>query len=41
MNCDCGHSFEDHQQPYGLQYCKNCDCTSCGITSMEDRSKEY
>ncbi len=36
INCDCGHSFEDHQHKTGLQCCKKCDCESAGITEMID-----
>jgi len=37
MDCDCGHSFEDHKHPSGLQYCKKCDCISCGKTDLVER----
>lgn len=36
MNCDCGHSFEDHSHPSGLQSCKKCDCDSAGITEIRE-----
>lgn len=37
VNCDCEHSFEDHNHPEGgLQYCKKCDCKSAGITTVTE-----